>query len=264
MNKILNKQIKKLNKEEKKILDKKENKLIKEKINPLVEKVEAKIPKKLKSTLDVAFYNGFKIVLNKGTKYIEKMYDKEKIQLEHDINNYSMQKRINKKSIKLIDKKARKSNLLNSTISTLEGGTLGILGIGLPDIPLFIVMILKTIYEISLSYGFNYEREEEKVYILNLITVALLKGELKDEYNSKLDELAKKIDLDLNINYIMDDEIKKASDSLSQGMVTAKFIQGIPLVGAIGGVTNYVVINKISKFAALKYKKRYLSKILNE
>ena len=72
-----------------------------------------------------------------------------------------------RKSLKLIDSHGKKSKLLNSTISTFEGVGLGLLGIGIPDIPLFIAMILKTIYEIALSYGFNYEDEGEKIYILN-------------------------------------------------------------------------------------------------
>lgn len=262
MNKILNRQLKKLDKQEEKILNKKESNIIKEKLNPITEKVESVIPEKLKLTLDNAFYNGFKLVLNKGSKYIEKMYDKEKIQLEYDINNYSVQRNLNRKSLKILDKQSKKSNLLNMTISTVEGGGLGILGIGLPDIPLFIAVILKTIYEIALSYGFNYDSEEERAYILNLIRVALTKGELQSEYNRELDELSHKIDCSLSMYYSLDEEIRKASDSLSQGMLTAKFIQGIPLVGAIGGITNYNVINKVSKFASLKYKKRYLKKML--
>ncbi|MDS0524657.1 EcsC family protein [Clostridium sp. SHJSY1] len=262
MSKILNKQLKKLDKEEEKILNKKETNIIKEKLNPITEKVESVIPEKLKLTLDGAFYNGFKLVLNKGTKFIEKMYDKEKIQLEYDINNYSLQRKVNRKALKILDKQSRKSNFLNMTISTIEGGGLGILGVGLPDIPLFIAMILKTIYEITLSYGFNYENEEERVYILNLIRAAIAKGELQAEISKQLDEMSDKLDSGNHINYDLDKEIKKASNSLSQGMLTAKFIQGIPLVGVIGGITNYNVINKVSKFASIKYKKRYLKKNL--
>lgn len=38
-------------------------------------------------------------------------------------------------------------------ISGVEGVGLGLLGIGLPDIPLFTAVILKSVYEIALSYG---------------------------------------------------------------------------------------------------------------
>jgi len=52
--------------------------------------------------------------------------------------------------------------------------------------------------------------------------------------------------------------MKETSDLLSNTLLTAKFIQGLPLVGVIGGVINPVMINKIGKYARIKYKKRYL------
>lgn len=88
MKKIINREINKLNKKENKMLNKKENKFIKSKVAPISDKIEEKIPQKLKDTLESAFYNGFKLVLEKGSKYIEKLYDKDQIQLEHDVNNY--------------------------------------------------------------------------------------------------------------------------------------------------------------------------------
>lgn len=201
------------------------------------------------------------MVLEKGTKYIEKSYNKDKIQLEHDVNNYALEKKITKKSIKTMDIQAKKSKFLNGTISTVEGAGLGILGIGLPDIPLFIAVILKTIYEIALSYGFDYKKEEEKIYILNLICVALTDGENKKYYKGRLDELENKIDSDIVVDNDLNEEIKQASEVLSQSMLVSKFIQGFPIVGILGSVTNYKVINKISKYGTIKYKKRYLTKV---
>ena len=60
--------------------------------------------------------------------------------------------------------------------------------------------------------------------------------------------------------YILDEEIRNTSKVLSQAMLTTKFIQGLPIVGVIGGVINFTVINKISSYSKLKYKKRYLKK----
>lgn len=260
MKKIILKQISKIEKKENKILNKKESKIYKDKVNPIVEKIEDKIPDKLIITLDNAFYQGFKIVLGKGTKYIEKLYDKDKIQLEHDIKNYAVEKDTTKKNIKGMDSISKKSNLINSGISTMEGGGLGLLGIGLPDIPIFITMILKTIYEIALSYGFDYEKEEEVVYVLNLICGALSIGEDQLKYNKNLDILAENINANIPNQFDLDGEIKNASQVLSQSMLISKFIQGLPLIGVVGGITNFKVINKISKYSSLKYKKRYLQR----
>ena len=40
---------------------------------------------------------------------------------------------------------------------------MGVLGIGLPDIPVFTGMILKNIYETALQYGYSYESREENI-----------------------------------------------------------------------------------------------------
>lgn len=262
MKKILNKEINKLNKRENKILNKKGNSFFKSKVEPISDKIEEKIPQKLKDTLESAFYNGFKLVFEKGSKYIEKLYDKDKIQLEHDVNNYSLDKKVTKKSLKVMDRQGKKSKFINSTISTIEGAGLGVLGIGLPDIPLFIAMILKTIYEIALSYGFDYESEEEKIYILNLINVALTNSEEKAFYNEKLNKVEYKIDSNIDMNKEINLEIRCTSKVLSESLLMAKFIQGLPIVGVLGSITNYQVINKVSKYARIRYKKRYLNKKL--
>jgi len=260
MSKFIKKEINKLNKKENKIINKKKSKLIKDKLNPISEKIEEKIPDKLKATLESAFYNGFKVIFNSGNKYIEKLYNKDKLKLDYDINDYSLNKRMTRKSLKLIDSQGKKTKLINSAISTVEGAGLGLLGIGIPDIPVFIAMILKTVYEIALSYGFNYETETEKIYILNLINVALTDEEEKLFYNEKLNNIENKIEAGLDIENILEEEIKYTSKVLSNSLLIAKFIQGLPIVGVLGGITNYQFISKVSKYSRLRYKKRYLKK----
>ena len=260
MSKFIKKEIDKLNKKENKIINKKRNKIIKDKIDPISEKIEEKIPYKLKSTLESAFYNAFKVVIKNGSKYIEKLYNKEKIKVDHEINDYSLNRRMTRKSLKIIDSQGKKSKHINSTISTIEGVGLGLLGIGIPDIPVFIAMILKTVYEIALSYGFYYENEAEKIYILNLINVALTSEEEKQFYNEKLNSIESKMVFGLGIENILDEEIRETSKVLSNRLLIAKFIQGLPIVGVIGGLTNYQFINKVSKYARIRYKKRYLNK----
>lgn len=258
ISKLITKQLTKIDKKESKLLKDKNKKVYKEKLDSITDKLEEKIPQKLKDTLDAAFYNGLKLVLSKGTKYIEKLYDKEKIQLEYDIKDYAVEKAGNKKSIKQLDALSKKSSLINMGISTVEGGGLGLLGIGLPDIPVFITVILKTVYEICLSYGFDYEKPEEQIYVLNLICGALTTGQEQREFNEKLEALARDIHNGVTVNYDLEKETKIAGKVLSKSMINSKFIQGLPIVGVVGGVANLRVINKISKFSKLKYKKRYL------
>lgn len=260
MQRIIKKQIEKLKKQEHKIISKKENQFLQTKLSPIMSKVEDKIPDKLKETLHQAFYKGFKLVFDKGDKYIEKTYNKQRIQLEYDLNNYAVDKLLSNKTIKNLDKLSKRSNLKNSTISIAEGTLLGLLGIGLADIPLFISVIMKTIYEISLSYGFDYSDDHEKYYILILICAALSKNTEKVHYYNQLRQLDNAIDIEFDL----DNQIKQTASLLANALLTAKFIQGLPVVGAFGGLMNYSTLNKISHVASLKYKKRFLLKKLEK
>lgn len=255
---LIKKNLNKLEKKENKILNNKKG-VIDEKLEPLISKVESCVPEGLRETLDKAFYNSFKIVFEKGTKVIEISYNKDKIQFKHNVHDFSFRKIKNSRALKKIDRYAQRSKLVNTSISTIEGAGLGFLGMGLPDIPLFTAVILKTIYEISLSYGYLYELNDEKIYILNLINAALTDDETQKKYNSRVDAISHNIDNHFIMVYDMDKEILKTSKILSDSMLTSKFVQGIPIVGAVGSIANYRIINKIGKYCSIKYKKRYLN-----
>lgn len=256
--KVIKNQLGKIQKQEQKILNKKENAFIKSNITPIVDKIQEKIPSKLKSTLDVAFYKGFQLVFEKGNIYIEKTYNKNKIQLNYDLNNYAVDKTMSNKYMNKLDKQSNNSQFINSSIAVLEGGILGVLGIGLPDIPLFISVIIKTINEIALSYGFDYNKEEEKAFILSLICGAITSGEKQHEFDKRVDKLAEHFAQEIHMNIDLKEEMKATANVLSDALLTAKFIQGIPFVGVVGGIVNHTIIKKISNYSKIKYKKRYL------
>ncbi len=260
MNHLLNQQLKKIELQEQKILNPTEPSLMESALSPMMNKIQGFIPDKLKNTLDAAFYKGFQIVFEKGSTYIEKTYQRDKITLEYDINNYAIDKRMNKKHINKLDRYSKQTQLLNSSFSVLEGGVLGVLGIGLPDIPLFLAVLVKTLYEIALSYGYSYDTPEERAYILLLISGAITKGEVQREYNHVLELLGRQLDSDIESGIDLDLQMKETSTHLSEALLTAKFIQGIPVVGVIGGAVNYSIVSRAAKYARLKYKKRYLLK----
>lgn len=258
MSDILRKQIRMIEKEEKNFLNKGENEFIKNNLTPIINKIEEKVPDKVYDALNAAFLKGFEIVFQKGTKIIEKTYDKGKIQLEHDFNNYSIDKTLSRKSFKHMDQQVYFSELKNAAISAVEGGALGVLGIGIPDIPVFIGVIMKTIYEIALSYGYDYENKNERYYILLLVCGAITKGKDQLKYNKKIEEYEKNLRDGIELNINLSEQMKDTSKVLADALVAAKFVQGITFVGMVGGVINYTIIRKIGKYSKLKYKKRYL------
>lgn len=261
--KLIKKQIVKLEKNEAKLVHKKAPKFIREKVMPLQEKLESKIPAKLEETLEKAFIAGFKTVFKHGTGIIEKSYDKVEKQGTFNLNDYAVKTQTNKKNIKRLDQEAQKSMRMNQVVSTVEGGVLGALGIGLPDIPLFIGMMLKNIYEVSLAYGFDYNTKKEQIYILYLICASVTKEETKANYSKLLNEVvSEKTQIPIE-DYRLDVIIKETAHQLADAMLIAKFVQGLPLVGVLGGAYNFTIMKDINKLAQVKYKQRYLEKLIH-
>ena len=166
--------------------------------------------------------------------------------------------REDRRSLRRFSRKAGTSGQKNLLLSGVEGIGLGVLGIGLPDIPLFTGMVLKSIYELALHYGFSYETEEDRYFILLLIRGAL-------SYGKQLSEIQEETDRFLSLETLPDGydrerEIRKTAQALSGELLYMKFLQGIPLVGAAGGIYDAVYLKRILAYGRLKYQKRFLLK----
>ena len=222
------------------------------KLNQFLEK---KIPAGLQNTLDNAFGKAFRLVFEKGTGIIEKTYDKEQMRKVYQINEYATKVHKNKKSLKVFSGKAKGAGAGNLLLSGAAGVGLGVLGIGLPDIALFTGLMLKGVYEIALNYGFDYEDEEEKKFILLLIRGALSYG---NELQSINEELNFYMDYGAYAKVrTVEDSIKGAAGCLSKELLYMKFLQGIPVVGAVGGAYDAIYMKQIMEYAELKYRRRF-------
>ena len=260
MGTALEKEWKRLLMKEEKILSSAENKKetkLDGKIKEITGKIEEKIPEKLEETLDAAFYKAFLLIFEKGTGVIEKTFKGEELQLEFQVNDFRIDKKPTKRSLRKMEAAGKKSKLLNSAITTVEGIGLGVLGIGIPDIPVFLSMLLKGMYETAASYGYDYNQKEEQILILRMIAAGLADGMQKRKADRLVEEWLGFAPAMEALTF--EEEVKRASSALSNAMLMAKFIQGLPVVGAAGGMSNPVVYQKILKYAALKYKKRYLA-----
>lgn len=241
-------------------LQKKESKFLKsreEKQDSLLnKKLEEKIPEKLQSTLDAAFEKAFGLIFDKGTAVIEKTYKKDELEKEYKINAYTDELRKSKKTLHTFSKKAAGRGRVNLLLSGVSGVGMGVLGIGIPDIPVFTGMLLKSVYEIALSYGYEYESEKERAYILLLIQGAVSYGEQVKAIDEKINDY---IDHGrFSGVYDKNEQIKATAASLSKELLYMKFLQGIPVVGAVGGLYDAVYMKRITQYANLKYRRRFL------
>lgn len=233
-------------------------KRMKKKDSRLNQLLEKKVPQNLQNTLDTAFSKAFYLIFEKGTGIIEKTYSRDELEKTYQINEFTSQVRNNTKSLKSFSKKASGAGNVNLLLSGVSGIGLGVLGIGIPDIVLFTGLMLKSIYEIALSYGFDYEKEEEKQFILLLIQGAISYG---DELHDINDELNYFIETGhFERCQVLSDSINAAAGGLSKELLYMKFLQGIPLIGAAGGAYDVIYMKQIVKYAEMKYRRRFYSK----
>lgn len=229
----------------------------------LITKLDRFVPEKLGNTLDSAFSKAFALVFEKGTNVIEKTYNKKQKQANYKVDAYATEVKADRKSVKQFTKRAKSTKAANIMLSGVEGIGLGLVGAGLPDIPLFVAMVLKSVYEVALSYGYEYESDGEKLFILKIIETAMYDDEEFIENDQVLDELIELIvsNGDSLEGYEMskEDQIEKTAKALSREMLYTKFLQGQMIVGVAGGIFNPIYINRITDYAVLKYRRRFLT-----
>lgn len=230
----------------------------KKKDSRLNQLIENKVPEKLQGTLKEAFSKAFQLVSEKGTGVIEKTYDRMGLEKDYQINKYAADVRQNRKSLKVFSKKAVNAGNVNLLLSGVSGIGLGILGIGIPDIVLFTGWMLKGLYEIALNYGFEYESEQEKQFLLLIIQGAV-------SYGSTLEEIDAQINFYIENGTYQDpmpfkESMNAAADCLSKELLYMKFLQGIPIIGAAGGAYDVIYMKQVMKYAQLKYRHRFYYK----
>lgn len=246
---------------------KKEEKLLnkygKDKTSLLEKKLQGIMPPGLQDKLELAFYKAFHEILCKGTGIIEKTYSKEKLEQAYKIREYSHTLRGTRKSLKASAKTAGFQTAKNVAGAGIEGAALGLLGIGLPDIPLFLAVIFRSMYTLCLHYGIDYSNTTEKEMLLELMAMSLYRGtdfaEQDAKLNQKLHEMSKAENVNFSSsNVIAEETVRRAAKSLSGELLYLKFLQGIPVAGVVGGLYDGIYLKRITDYAAVKMERRYL------
>lgn len=220
--------------------------------------IEAKIPQKVRTTLEAAFVKAFGLIFSHGGGIIDKTTDRESLMTDHKVRDYAVKLRQSRGELKKVRKAADRSDLLSGTLTTFEGIGLGALGIGLPDIVLFTGMLLRGTYECAANYGIDSETPSERYFILKLMEAALSKNEAYDTADAEVNALLSDNTQFLVTDDEMAEQTARTASAMALDMLTLKFIQGIPIAGIVGGVSNPVYYNKIMTYVKLKYYKRYL------
>lgn len=236
-----------------------------------VKLVEKKVPESLQNTLETAFNKAFVAVFENGAGIIEKTYRKDKQIQQYQSNQRKLQEDgFTGKNIRKFERQAKRTVAKNLAISSVEGIGFGLAGLGIPDIPIFVSVLLKSLYEIAISYGYSYSTDKEKLFLLKVIDTALKSGDVlrkKDEELNHLIERYHKEEL-MPEKYGETDpfvvelqiirQIDFSAQALSHELLYGKFVQGTTFVGVVGGTADITCLKRITEYATLKYKRRFL------
>lgn len=247
----LQKELQLLEKQEKRYLEQRQ----KQNDSKLNKFLEDKVPDKLQETLEKAFCSAFRLIFLKGISVIEKTYKKEELEKDFKVQDYANQIKNNRKSLKSIRKNAGSTGRFNILASGTAGLGMGLIGVGIPDIPVFTGFLLRSIYQIALKYGFSYEEEKEKKWILLLIQGAASYGEKQKAADKAVECYIQNELVDNSIP--LDEIIQETARILSGELLYMKFLQGIPIVGVVGGAFDFKYMKEITTYAEIKYRKRY-------
>ena len=218
--------------------------------------LENVIPQQVHISLRAAFATAFTIIFEKGIGIIEKTYNKKIIAENFEKRDTAVDQIQSRKELKKFRQDVSSTNRWKSLATTAEGVGLGVLGIGLPDIVLFIGLLLQSIYEVALKYGYDYNKPEERMLILKMMSASIQKGKKWLEADMEVEEFLRARPVPDSME--IEEQIGRTADDFALDMLVLKFIQGLPLVGVVGGLSNPVYYGKVMEYVRLKYHKRYL------
>lgn len=218
------------------------------------------IPQKLNSKLNAAFGKAFSLIFRKGRIVIKKTYSEKRMKMTFEEDRRFAAAADNRLSVKSFHRKAWRLGILDGAIAGSIGIGLGLLGRGLIDIPMFVSVAFRDIYLTALCYGFDYEKQEEQYLMMKMMEAAISSGETAEILNEEVDELINSIDSGIYTYREGDIEaqMQHTSEELSNQILYLKFLQLVPVAGAVAGCSDIVYLSKVHRYINIKYRKRFL------
>ncbi len=225
-------------------------------VSPLDAKLEELAPESLLETLRAAFSKAFSTVFENGTGLIDRAGRQTQRRAACRVRQYAADQWEDRASLRAFTKAAGAAGRGNVLLSGAAGVGMGLVGAALPDVPLFTAMVLKCVYETGESFGFSHDDPSERRFILCLIETALSDGAELKERNQALNAFIQ--DGCWNDQPPMAVQLRATARQVSQAVLYGKILQGIPLVGVLGGAEDAVLLGRIQRYAAIKYERRFL------
>lgn len=217
---------------------------------------EDRIPKEMQTKLQEAFVKAFQVIFDRGMLTVERTINRRGIENRWEENIHHAQILRDSSSMRNLSREAAKDSLRSMLLTGASGVGLGVLGIGLPDIPVFAGMMIRDVCTRALNYGFHYDSDEEKYFILLVIRGAFLFGKDLEDLNTKANRFMKTSQIPDNTS--LEAETALTAQAISSEILTSKFLQSLPIVGMVGGAYDVLYMARLAEYSDLKYRKRML------
>ncbi|WP_163380597.1 EcsC family protein [Cyclobacterium sp. SYSU L10401] len=163
--------------------------------------------------------------------------------------------------LSLREYKARKSIRLYTRTASVEGAVTGAGGIlmGFVDLPAFLAIKMKMLFEIAAAYGHDVRDYKERVFILYIFKLTFASQKTRNETIAYLENWASHAQtLPENLT---DFDWRNFQLEYRDYMDLAKLAQLIPIIGAgVGAIANYKLSQQLGKMAIHAYRLRYFLK----
>lgn len=146
-----------------------------------------------------------------------------------------------------------------------EAAVLGVLGIGLPDIPVLLSTLLRSLYRVCAQYGHDWRSPQEQAFLLAILAAAAAPEEEARPLLQRCQELGQRIDAgqDWEAVWSVEQAAREASRQLCNPVVVAKLVQGVPLAGVCGAWFNGRLLSRCGKLASCQYQRRWAGRTLS-
>jgi hypothetical protein len=189
---------------------------------------------------------------------IERAYDaSEMIATQDDLKAQAEVKdlrEMKKKPLEECDRLATRVSLVSQTVSVAEGAVTGAGGVltTLIDIPLLIVLSIRTILKIGHCYGYPLNTSQDRRYVLALLLAALSSSlEAKRERIKRLRDLEEEV--------FEETEEETIGQELASILFQLEIFEEVPGVGAASGaLLNLALVRRVDVTAQRVFQERWL------
>jgi len=223
-----------------------------------MEALKRKIPEKAREKLEWAFCKAFGAVFEYGDGVLDKTYAREKEGLRFIARDLGFVMDGDSTALRKFSDIGAASDSLNMLLTTVEGVGLGALGIGMPDIVLFVGMLLRGVREASAQFGRDSDSESEKLLTLCMLEAAMLSGEDWVEKDNAVEHMLACPESVPTAPGAAEQQLQRTAAAFATDLLVLKFVQGMPIVGLVGGLSNPVYYRKVMSYVRLKYERAYI------